>query len=135
MSQLMWELVRQSNPETHIAEVAASASDPLWLIAFVPGSEGKVKILAGANQPITEQEKKRVVRLLRGTSKPMTEALTELRLEFPSAYVEKQISEHLVWDNSGKYPEGDSRIGGFWQSKNPTPAMETVKNILHIPKS
>lgn len=128
MSQLMWELVRQSNPETHRAEMPTAVSDPLWQLVFVPGSkDGTTTILAGTMLPITEQEKKRVVRLLRGTNKKMEDALRELGLEFPAAYVEKQIGDYIKW--------GTVSHQSGWESIKPASVVESVKNLLHLPKS
>lgn len=135
LSQLLWEVVRKASPETETIEVSSAVSDPLWLLAFVPGSkEGTTKILAGTMPPITEQEKKRVVRLLRGTNTPMGAALLELKLPYPPSYVEKQIAAHLVWKKSGN-DDGGAGSAGTWESVRGPELGEQLKNVLRIPKS
>lgn len=135
LSQLLWETVRQASPDTHTLEVPAAVSDPLWLLAFVPGSKaGTAKILAGTMPPISEQEKKRVVRLLRGTAKPMAEALAELELPYPESYVEREIAAHVVWKKSVD-DAGGARGSGTWDSVRKPDIGEQLKNVLRIPKS
>lgn len=107
MSQIIWNLVRQIEPEEQQLVVSSIASDPLWQLAFVAADEKntdatKVRILAGLLQPITEQEKKRVCRLLRWTARPLHEATAQLELPHPSEYVQKQIEPYLKWDDAAK---------------------------------
>jgi hypothetical protein len=134
----LWELIRQAAPDSHEVEVLPTASDPLWQLAFVQSSDaksGKVRILAGTIKPISEQEKKRVVRLLRGTSTPMQTALAQLELErFPPSYVEKEVAKHLAWRPVDKDAVNPHGVPGHWESVTPPPIGETVKNILHFPK-
>jgi hypothetical protein len=139
LSAMLWNLVRQAYPDSHSAEVMPAADDPLWQIAFVQSSvrdSGKVRILAGTILPITESEKKRVVRLLRGTATPMHTALAQLELErFPPSYVEKQIEAHLKWqvgDEKAKTPLG---VSGYWHSVTAPLFGEKAKNFLRLPKS
>lgn len=139
LSGMLWELVRQAAPETHDIEVKAAPTDPLWQLAFVQSSDpkgGKVRILAGTIKPISEQEKKRVVRLLRGTTMPMDAALTQLKLQhYPPSYVEKQIEAYLAWDNDGKnVPSNNPAALGTWKSVTPPSVGESAKNIIFWPK-
>lgn len=132
MSAVIWNLVRLAAPDTHSAEVGTMATDPLWQLAFVQSSNpnsGRIKILAGAMKPITEQEKKRVVRLLRGTSTPMHTALLQLELPHPPSYVEKEIHQYLWWQK----PTKDA--AGYWFSVTRTPLVESAKNLIGLPKS
>lgn len=129
LSQILWNLVTMAAPDTHKIEVSPAPTDPLWQLAFVRSSDqesGKVCLLAGTIPEITEQEKKRVVRLLRGTTKPMHEALAELKIPHPSAYVEDKIKAHLVWK------EHTDSNGGFWESIKPPSIGERAKNFLHM---
>lgn len=136
MSQIMWELVRHTNPETHTAEVPAAVSDPLWALVFERGSkEGQVKILAGTNLPITESQKKRVCRFLRGTSRPMEDALRELRFEFPLSYVEQQIAAHLRWERTSADGVAAGAPVGQWISVKPPGFGERAMNAFGIPKA
>lgn len=92
-------------PETHDIEVATTPSDPLWQLVFGPSADeksGRVRILAGAIKPMTEQDKKRVVRLLRGTDRQLIDVLIELRMVWPPSYVEAQIATHLKWSEETK---------------------------------
>lgn len=130
MSQIIWNLVRQLEPAEEQLVVSSIASDPLWQVAFLSADEKnsdptKVRILAGALVPITEGEKKRVVRFLRGTSKHMHEALTAFELPHPSDYVMRQIESHLKWDEEKK----------LWESVGAAPLAERALNILGIPKA
>lgn len=130
MSQIIWNLVRKYEPDEEQVVVSSLASDELWQLAFVQADAKNtdptlVRILAGLLPPITEAEKKKVVRLLRGTDKPMHEALAELELPHQPTYVEKQIRPHLVWD----------KATGAWNSVTPAGLGEVAKNFLHLPKS
>lgn len=140
LSAIMWNLVRQAHPETHDAEVMPAAEEPLWQLAFVQSSDassGKIRIVAGTIVPITESEKKRVVRLLRGTSTPMHTALAQLELDrFPPSYVEREIAAHLKWAPAEKdaatNPHG---VAGVWESVKAPTLGEKAKNFLNLPKN
>lgn len=139
MSVVIWNLVRQAYPETHETEVPTVPSDPLWQLAFVQPSDGssaKTRILAGTIKPIAEQEKKRVVRLLRGTTTPMHIALSQLELErFPPSYVEEQISAYLKWEPVKKDELNPTGAQGSWHSVSRPFFGERLKNFACIPKS
>lgn len=100
LSIALWTLVRKHCPETHTADVAITPDDPLWELAFVPSDlgEGHLRILAGAKLPPTEGDKKRLVRLLRGTSRDLMEAMQEIGLDYPPSYMAEAISAFVVWD-------------------------------------
>lgn len=137
LSQILWNLVRQYEPTEEQVVVSSIASDPLWQLAFMPADAEnsdptKVRVLAGFVPPITEQEKKRVVRFLRGTDKPMMDALEALQLSHPPAYVEQQIAGHLKWYPGTKETEGNDAC---WQSVTPASLAERAKNVLQIPKA
>jgi hypothetical protein len=97
--------------------ISCIATDPLWHLAFLALDEEntdptKIRILAGLMPPITEQEKKRVVRFLRGTTKPVHEAIQELKLPHPPSYVQEQISPRLRWHPGSANPDDLPR----WES-------------------
>ncbi len=134
---MLWQLVQLHAPETHELELDETGIDPLWQIAFARGSaDGKIRVLAGTMPEITEQQKKRVVRLLRGTSKTMVDALAELGLEHPAAYVEKKVADRIAWkqvpvaDESG-HP---GSVVHRWESVTPATVGEKVMNAVHWPK-
>lgn len=137
LSEMLWNLVRQAHPETHEAEVSPAAEDPLWQIAFVRSSDeksGKIRILAGTIKPITEQEKKRVVRLLRGTATPMHTALAQLELDrFPPSYVEQQITAHLKWHPAEPNATTPLGVSGHWKSIQMPSFREKAKNLVNWP--
>lgn len=81
-----------------------------------------MELLAGTHPEITEQEKKRIVRLLRDTTNKIEEAVAFLKLPFPPAYVEQRIADHLTWKD------------GKWQSVTPPTIGERVKNAVNWPK-
>lgn len=133
ISQIMWNLVRTIAPEEHQIEVSPTPSDPLWQLAFVQSSDpasGKICILAGAIPPITEQEKKRVVRMLRGTSLSMEHALTELKLPYPPSYVEKVVEDRIKWSASK-----DAAVPSIWESVTPPSIGERATNLLEKVKT
>lgn len=137
LSQMMWEMVTQIAPDTHVVEVNPTPSDPLWQLAFVRSSDAKsdkIRIMAGTMLPITEQEKKRVVRLLRGTSTPMHTALAQLKIPHPPSYVEKQIETHLKWRPAEKSEASPEGAPGVWESVTPPSVGEKAKNFLGFPK-
>lgn len=138
VSELLWEVVRLSNPDTHEISLLPHASDPLWELSFIraeldgkPDPSGKIRICASTIPEITESQKKRVVRLLRGTSTSLPEAMTQLQIPHPISYVEKKISDRLEWKPNS---ETDPTAGGIWESVTPPTIMESAKNILHFPK-
>jgi hypothetical protein len=137
MSQILWELVTQVAPDTHHIEVSPTPSDPLWQLAFVQSSDaksGKIRILAGTMPAITEQEKRRVVRLLRSTSTPMHTALAQLEIPHPPSYVEKQIEAHLKWRPAEKGEFNPAGATGVWESVKAPSIGEKAKNFLGFPK-
>ena len=99
MAELIWNSVRKAFPDSHEVVVPLRPTDDLWMLAFSFEAEGSsnVRILAGTIPPITDQEKKRVVRFLKGTAHGMEVALAEFKLDHPAHYVASQISEHLVF--------------------------------------
>lgn len=121
LSQMLWEAVRIAAPETHRLELPPAASDPLWVLAFNAGSDGKMELLAGTHPEITEAEKKRLVRLLRDTTNKLEEAIAFLKLPFPPAYVEQRIADRIVWKD------------GAWRSVTPPTLGERVKNAVKWP--
>lgn len=126
-SQLLWETVRKLSPETDTATVPAEISNPLWQLAYEASSDGKsIRILAGTIPPITEQEKKRVVRTLRGTSTRIVDAVLALKLPHPPSYVEDQIKAFIVW-NPGK--DGAAPV---WNSVKPASIVETIRGKIGI---
>jgi hypothetical protein len=121
LCQMLWEAVRKAAPDTHRLELPPKAGDPLWLLAFNAGSDGKVELLAGTHLEITEQEKKRVVRLLRGTATPIQEAIAQLGLPHPPAYVEAKIADRIAWKD------------GTWISVTPPTLGERIKSAVKWP--
>jgi hypothetical protein len=102
LCQMLWEAVRKAAPDTHRLE-------------------GKVELLAGTHLEITEQEKKRVVRLLRGTATPIQEAIAQLGLPHPPAYVEAKIADRIAWKD------------GTWISVTPPTLGERIKSAVKWP--
>ena len=129
VSELLWETIHTLAPETHEAVVLPHASNPLWELAFVrvagpdgqPDPSGKMRICAATIPEITEQEKKRVVRFLRGTDRPIEDALGELKLPFPATYLEAKIADRIKWENK------------TWVSVTPPTLAERVKNAVKWP--
>lgn len=105
VGQYLWLAIRELRGDEHEITLKTDAIDPLWALAFLQVSDDKgemdlsrIQILAGTEPPMTEQEKKRLVRQLRGTNKKLTEVLAGLKLNFPQAYVERFISDRVKWD-------------------------------------
>lgn len=121
LKQMLWEAVQKASPETHRLLLSKSASNPLFHLVLVPGLDETVELLAGTHLEITEQEKKRVVRLLRGTATPIQEAIALLGLPHPPAYVEAKIAERIVWKN------------GTWISVTPPTLGERIKSAVKWP--
>lgn len=136
LSQIIWSLVQQTSPDTHSAEIPAAVSDPLWALVFVPGSkDGTVKILAGSNPPITESQKKKVIRFLRDTTITIPNALIALKYEFPPAYVEKEILPWLKWEPNVDAQDVPKISGGKWASVRNAGLAEQAMNAFGIPKA
>lgn len=124
LSRLLWTLVRQANPNTHTAEVPAVVSDPLWELVLERGSkDDAMRILAGAKLPMTESQRKKVIRFLRDTAILMPDALIALKYEYPSAHVEKEILPWLKWAD------------GRWVSVRDAGLVERAMNAVGIPKA
>lgn len=122
LCQMLWELVRLHSPDTETVELPTTASNPLWQLAFVRGSEdGKVKLMAGLHPEMTDAQQKRVVRFLRDTSKKIEEAMISLELPFPPLYVDRRISDRITWKD------------GKWISVTPAGLVEKAKNAVHWP--
>lgn len=112
LSIALWTLVRKHCPETHTADVAITPDDPLWELVFGPSDlgDGHMHIMAGEKLPPTEGDKKRLVRLLRGTSRDLMEAMQEIGLDYPPSYMEQAISAHLVWHRESQVWQGLTQI-------------------------
>lgn len=108
LAELLWNAVRKAFPDTHEVVVPSRPTDDLWQIGFTHEAEGSenVRVLAGTIPSITEQEKKRVVRFLKGTAHGMEVALAEFKLDHPTHYVAAQIAKHLVFKD------------GLWRQPN-----------------
>lgn len=114
VSQYLWIAIRQFRPDHHEAVLDTSNVDPLWAVAFLQVRDSKgefapdrIQVLAGADLPMNDQEKKRLVRLLK--EKPeltLADAMTEQKLSFPPDYVERLINDRVVW-RDGKWTAVD----------------------------
>lgn len=108
-----------------------SKLDPLWQLPFlqVLDDEGemdpnKIRILAGTLPPLTEQDKKRLVRRLRGTNLELTAVLQEFKFtDYPPHYVERFLLDRVKWDKEQK----------LWVSVTPAGVGEKIRNLLHFP--
>lgn len=127
--EMLWETVRSMSPDSHEVAVSPHASDPLWELSFLrtesedgskPDPTGRIRICASTIPEITEQEKKRVVRYLRGTPVPMTDALRALELPHPPTYVELKIQNYIKWSPEKSY----------WDSVTPPNFMEKVSKYI-----
>ncbi len=134
VTQYLWIAIRLFRPEDHEAELVTNEVDPLWEVAFVHVQDAKgvidpnrIRILAGTQLPMTEQEKKRLVRRLRGTSDRLAAVMAELKLNFPHAYVEQFIADRVKW----KVNTDGSTV---WESVTPPGFVEKLKNALDLPK-
>lgn len=151
VSELLWETIHTLAPETHEAVVLPHASNPLWELCFVrveaadgkPDPSGKMRICAATVPEITEQEKKRVVRFLRGTDRPIEDAIAEFKLAFPATYLEAKIADRIRWKAYGlgeivpgvPSADGGQRAAlGIWESVTPPTIAEKVKNAVNWPK-
>lgn len=131
VSELLWETIRTLAPESHEATVSPHASNPLWELAFVraekdgkPDPTGRMRICAATIPEMTESQKKKIVRFLRGTNRPLEDAMRECEIPHPLVYVEQRISDRVKWN-----PESS-----LWDSITPATAGEKIKNIIHFPK-
>lgn len=105
VSELLWETIRTAAPDTHEITIAPHASTPLWELAFVraagpdgqPDPTGRMRVLAATIPELTEQEKKHVVRFLRGTDKPIEDAMLEFKLPHPPSYLVAKIADRITW--------------------------------------
>ena len=106
VAQYLWEMIQKFSPETNDIIVPSAVSNPLWELAFLKVEvDGKIdpnliRICACTRPEITDQEKKRLVRLLKGTNKSIVEAMAELKLDFPATYVELKIYDRIRWSNN-----------------------------------
>jgi hypothetical protein len=139
VSEALWETIRTLAPDTHEVTVSSHASDPLWDLRFIrvagpdgkPDPSGRIRICAATIPELTEHDKKRLVRYLRGTDTPLEQALAHFRLEHPVAYVAAKLSDRIRW-NPGT--PGDEGNAAHWESVTPPDAGERFKNLLHLPK-
>lgn len=132
LSQLLWQVIRAASPEEHTITVLPGASDPLWEIWCnrsevdgKPDPTGAIRVCAATIPELTEHEKKKVVRYLRGTDRPLGEALHALKLRHPMAYVEQKIADRI------KFNATDRR----WESVTAPTLGERIKNVLRFPKA
>lgn len=145
VSELLWETIRTLAPQTHEVTVLPRASNPLWEICFVraegkdgkPDETGRMRICAALIPEMTEAEKKRVVRFLRGTSRPLEDALAEFQLPHPISYVEAKIADRIKWTTAAVTSDTKTHPAGIrqeWTSVTPAEIGEKVKNAIHWPK-
>lgn len=140
-AQIIWNLVRKFCPDEHQIVCSIIADDPLWNLAYLQvdaenSEPTQVRLAAGALQPISEQEKKKVVRALRGTSRQLHELVMELGLPHPPSYVEQQIKAHCVWLPTA--PDKLTKDGpkGAWVNPNSTADEgDAPDNVVPFPKS
>jgi hypothetical protein len=133
VSEMLWETIHQLAPETHEVTVPGAASNPLWELFFLRPEKqdagdpvARVRICAATIPELSEQDKKRVVRFLRGTGTPLEAALAHLSLRHPPLYVEQKIKDRIKWGTVDGQPG--------WESITPAETGEKVKNLLHLPK-
>lgn len=132
VSEMLWETIREAGPASHEVEVSPNASDPLWELCFLraagpdgkPDPKGRIRICASTIPEMTESQKKRIIRFLRGTGHPLEDAMRECEIPHPLTYVESKIADRLKW-NPGT---------SIWDSVTPATVGEQAKNILHFPK-
>lgn len=109
--ELLWQTVATCAPDTHRLTVAPAAENPLWELTFLRADEGKkIEICAATIPELDEQTKKKLVRMLRGTDKKLTDAMTELELRHPAAYLVQKLSDRIV------YKVNDEGSAGSWAS-------------------
>lgn len=138
VSELLWESIRVLAPDAHEVTVLPQASNPLWQLAFLraqgadgkPDPTGRMRICAATIPELTEQEKKKVVRFLKGTGVPIEDALKEFQLPHPVGYVETRIADRIKWVPT------DPKSGpeGTWQPVAADVDLEAPENIVPFAK-
>lgn len=117
VSQYLWLTIASLREETMDVILDTSRIDPLWSLVFLHVLDekgeidpGRIRVAAATIPPMTEQEKKRLVRRLKGTSeRNLAAVLKELGLDhFPTPYVERFISDRVKWNPSSSVWEGEN---------------------------
>ena len=104
--EILWESLRTLAPDTHKVTIIPRASNPLWELVFArepgpdgkPSADGKMVIYASTMAEMTEQQKKKLVRFLKGSMRSIEEAIEEIGTPFPAMYVEVKVKDRIRFD-------------------------------------
>jgi hypothetical protein len=76
-----------------------NAVTPLWAIGCNRLPDGKIQLLSKELETLNEEQLVAVVTSLRGTSKMITEGMSDAGIsEYPSHYVQQAISMAITWN-------------------------------------
>ena len=103
LSMILWETIKTLAPDADEVTIAITPRDDLWQIAFLQApAEGEIirtRIIAGTIPALTDAEKKRLVRALKGTAKSIDDVVKEQGLPHPVQYLVRMVADRVRWQD------------------------------------